>query len=81
MSSAEVVAVLGLISSIISIIDSTKQVYNAATSAKSLHEAFREVAGRLPIITNILSIAERYIKEGSVNADSYEGVKDVIQAC
>ncbi|KIN08973.1 hypothetical protein OIDMADRAFT_71844, partial [Oidiodendron maius Zn] len=75
------VAILGVISSIISIVDATKQVYDATTSAEGLPEAFREVAGRLPIITKILSIAERYIKEGRVSADIYEGVKEVIQAC
>jgi hypothetical protein len=81
MSGAEAIAVLGLISSIISIIDGTKQVYEATTSAQGLPEAFREVAGRLPIITNILAAAEKYIKEGEVREDLCKGVKQVIQAC
>jgi hypothetical protein len=81
MSGAETVAVLGVISSIISIIDGTKQVYDAATSAEGLPEAFREVAGRLPIITNILRAAEQCIKDGDITEESYKGVKQVIQAC
>jgi hypothetical protein len=81
MSGAEAVAILGVISSIISIVDGTKQVYDAATGAEGLPEAFREVARRLPIITKILSIAERYVKEDRVSTDAYEGVKEVIQAC
>jgi N-terminal domain on NACHT_NTPase and P-loop NTPases len=81
MSGAEAIAVLGVISSIISIVDGTKQVYDAATSAEGLPEAFREVATRLPIISDILGKTERYIKEARVSADAYEGVKQVIQAC
>lgn len=81
MSGAEALAVLGVIASIISIIDGTKQVYDATTSAEGLPKAFREVAGRLPIITNTLGAAEQCIKEGVVSEASYKGVKQVIQAC
>lgn len=81
MSGAEVVAILGLIASIISIIDGTKQVYDTAISAEGLPGAFREVADRLPIITNILGVTKQCIREGNVTEDSYQGVKQVIQAC
>jgi hypothetical protein len=81
MSGAEAVTILGVISSVISIVDGTKQVYDAATSAEGLPAAFREVATRLPIISNILGKTVRYIKEDRVSADAYEGVKQVIQAC
>ena len=50
MSGAEAIAILGVISSIISIVDGTKQVYDAATNAQGLLEAFREVDARLPIV-------------------------------
>jgi hypothetical protein len=81
MSGAEAIAILGVISSIISIIDGTKQVYDATTSTEGLPEAFREVAGRLPIITSILGAAEQRIKEGNVTEDLYTGIKQVIKAC
>lgn len=81
MSGAEAIAVLAVISSIISIVDGTKQIYDAATNAEGLPEAFREVAGRLPIVTNILDASKQYIKEGDVNEDSCKGVKHVIEAC
>lgn len=81
MSGVEAAAVLGVMSSIISIINGTKQVYDATTSAEGLPGAFREVAGRLPIITNILGTAEQHIKEGASKEDSYQGVKQVIQPC
>ena len=62
MSGAEALAVLGVISSIISVIDRTKQVYNTTTSTEILSEVFREVAGQLLIITTILGAAKRRIK-------------------
>lgn len=81
MSGAEAILVLGVISSIISIVDGIKQVYDAATDAQGLPKAFREVAARLPIVENILSAAKQHIEEGRVNEDSCKGVKPTIDAC
>lgn len=67
MSGAEAIAVLGVISSIISIVGGTKKVYDAATNARGLPQAFREVADRLPIVKNILDLAKQHIEEGNVN--------------
>ena len=81
MSGAEVIAVLGVISSIISIVDGTKKVYDAATNAQGLPEAFREVAGRLPIVANTLDSAKQNIEERKINNDSCDGVKHTVEAC
>jgi hypothetical protein len=81
MSGAEAIAVLGVISAIISIVDGTKQVYNAATNAQGLPEAFREVTGRLPIVKNILGSAKQHIEKGDVEEDSCKGVRHVVEAC
>jgi hypothetical protein len=81
MSGAEAIAVLGLIASIISIIDGTKQVYDAATNAQGVPEAFSKVAGRLPIVRNILGSTQQYIDEGDVDDDSCKGVKPIAEAC
>lgn len=81
MSGAEVIAVLGVISSIISIVDGIKKVYDAATNAQGLPEAFREVAGRLPIVGNTLDSAKHNIEERKVNNDSCKGVKHIVEAC
>jgi len=56
MSGAEAILVLGVISSVISIVDGAKQAYDAAASAEGLPEAFREVAARLPIVRNTLNL-------------------------
>ena len=61
MSGAETIAVLGFISSIISIVDGNKQAYDAAKNAQGLPEAFREVAGRLPTVRNILGSAKQLL--------------------
>lgn len=81
MSGAEAIAVLGVISSIISIVGGTKQVFDAATDAEGLPEAFREVAGRLPIVTNILDKSRQYIREADINDNSCKGVKHIVDAC
>lgn len=81
MSGAEATAVLGVISSIISIIDGTKKVYDTATNARGLPEAFREVADRLPIIEEILDSAKQHIGERKVDDDSCKGVKHTVEAC
>ena len=81
MSGAEAIAVLGVISSIISIIDGTKQIYDAATNARGLPGAFREVADRLPIIESILDSAKRHIGEEKVDNDSCQGVQHIVEAC
>ncbi len=79
MSGAEAIAVLGLISSIIAIVDEIKKVYDAATDARGLPEAFREVAARLPIVVNILGTAQLAVRDK--DEASCKGVKPVIEAC
>jgi hypothetical protein len=51
--------VISLISGVISIIEATKTVYDAAKDAKGQPEAFRQVAERLPLVNNILHSAEK----------------------
>ena len=81
MSGAEASAVLGLIGSIVSIVDGTQKVYDAAKNVEGLPKAFREVKNRLPIIRNILGSAEQYIKNGDLDENSCKGVKNVIESC
>ena len=81
MSGAEAIAVLGVISSIVSIVDGTRKVFEAAKDTKGLPEAFREVAGRLPIVESILGSAKQNIEEKGINNDSRKGVEDMVKAC
>ena len=81
MSSAEAFEVLGMISSILLMIDGTEQVYDAATNAESLPDAFVTIACRLPIIRDTLFSARQRIEEGEVDEDSCKGVRSVAEAC
>ena len=81
MSGAETIAILGVISSIISIVDGTKQVYDAAKNAQGLPAAFRDVASRLPIVRDILESARQNINSGKIDEGSCKGIKDVVNAC
>jgi phytoene/squalene synthetase len=62
--------VLGIISSIISIIDATNQVYEAVKDEAGLPTNFKKAATRLPLISKLLEDAERYVKaaDESINA-------------
>ena len=81
MSGAEAIAILGIISSVISIVDGTKQVYDAASNTNGLPGAFREVAARLPIVRDILDSAKRHIRGGGTEEDSYKAAKNVVEDC
>ncbi|KAK8875012.1 small s protein [Apiospora arundinis] len=81
MSGAEAIAVLGIISSVIAIIDGAKKIYDGATNSAGLPEAFRDVNERLPIVCNILESANRYIQDGSVEASTCEAIKPLIARC
>ena len=81
MSGAEAITVLGIISSVIQIVDGIKQVYDAASDTNGLPEAFREVAARLPIVHEILKSAKRHIHEGGTNEGSCKAAKNVVEDC
>ncbi|KFY82785.1 hypothetical protein V498_08453 [Pseudogymnoascus sp. VKM F-4517 (FW-2822)] len=53
--------VLGIISAIISIIDVTKQVYEAVDDEAGLPTNFKKSATKLPLISKLLEDAERYV--------------------
>jgi hypothetical protein len=81
MSGAEAILVLGVISSVISIIDGIKQVYDAAADAEGLPDTFREVAGRLPLVKTILAAAQQQIDGGKADEASCKAMRPVIEAC
>lgn len=58
---AEASLVLGIISAIISIVDATKQVYEAVDDEASLPANFKKSATKLPLISKLLEDAERFI--------------------
>jgi N-terminal domain on NACHT_NTPase and P-loop NTPases len=76
MSGAEASLVIGLISSVITIVQATKQVYDAANDAEGLPEAFRDVAKKLPLVEDALQLAKN-----SVDNTTCAVIKPVIRSC
>ena len=81
MTGAEALAVLGGSSSIITIFEGIRQVYETAKNAQGLPQAFHDVAGRLPFVRDILASAKQDIEDGIVDEVSCEGVKHVVKSC
>jgi hypothetical protein len=79
MSGAEAAFVVGLISGVISIIEATKTVYDAAKDAKGQPEAFRQVAARLPLVIEILRSATERIQ--SLDETAQEALEPILESC
>ncbi|KAG4437290.1 hypothetical protein IFR05_007228 [Cadophora sp. M221] len=79
MSGAEAGFVIGLIGSLISIVEATKKVYDAAGDAKGQPEAFRQVSARLPIVIEILRDAEARASE--LDETKLEAIKQTLESC
>jgi hypothetical protein len=79
MSGAEAALVIGLIGSLISIIDGTKKIYDAAGDAKGQPKEFRKVAARLPVVIEIL----RNTEAGASKLDEtkLEAIKQILASC
>ncbi|KAF3924054.1 hypothetical protein ABW21_db0207818 [Orbilia brochopaga] len=72
--------VLGLISSIIAIIETTKKVYEAIEDDSGLPKNFKKAAAKLPLISRLLEDAERYV-EGSNDESLKEAFKSTLENC
>ncbi|KAF3020974.1 hypothetical protein E8E14_009169 [Neopestalotiopsis sp. 37M] len=81
MAGIDAPAILGVISSVISIIDGTKKVYDAARNAASLPEAFGDVANRLPFAMQILDSSHNQIRNTRLNERSCSAMKLVLNKC
>jgi hypothetical protein len=80
MSGAEAPLVIGLIASIISIIDATKTIYDSAKDKHGLPGVFREVASRLPIVYDTLEATKMCIEKHPASGNS-NGISSTIEAC
>jgi hypothetical protein len=73
--------IIGLISGIIQIINAAEQVYEAAKDAKGQPTAFREVAARLPLVINILSLAKQKMENQPVDEESSVATEYLVKSC
>jgi hypothetical protein len=72
--------VLGIISSIISIIDATNQVYEAVKDETGLPTNFKKSATKLPLISKLLEDAERYIN-GAADKSTKAAFAPTLMGC
>ena len=79
MSGAEAGLVLGLISSIITVIDTIVKVYNDVKDAEGVPITFREITRRLPLIRDTLRIAEAHINGHSLDEESCRAIKPIVE--
>ncbi|KAG9231305.1 NACHT domain-containing protein [Amylocarpus encephaloides] len=79
MSGTEASFALSLISGVISIIDATKKVYDAAKDAKGQPEAFRQVAARLPLVIEILCSAKG--RAPALEETVLEALEPTLESC
>jgi hypothetical protein len=80
MSGAEFIAVAGVISSIITIVDGIKQVVDAASEVEGLPKAFRQASNKLPLVSDILE-ATKYNFEADDVSDVERSVTLVVDDC
>ena len=79
MSGAEAGFVVGLISGVISLIEATKTVYDAAKDARGQPETFRQVATRLPLVIEILRGAEK--RAQALDETAQEALEHIVKSC
>ncbi|KFY46707.1 hypothetical protein V494_00371 [Pseudogymnoascus sp. VKM F-4513 (FW-928)] len=76
---AEVAFVIGLVASVISIIDGVKKVWDATNDPKGQPEAFRRVAARLPLVRSILEKAK--LEADKLDESGQEDLEKVLEEC
>ncbi|KAF5686936.1 ankyrin protein [Fusarium circinatum] len=69
------IEVIGLVSAILTILETIGQLSDAIKNAKDLPPAFREVADKLPIVREILQSVEKHL-----STSAYQGTDEAIQA-
>jgi len=80
MSGAEFIAVAGVISSIIAIVNGIKQVVEAASEVEGLPKAFRRASNKLPLVSDILETT-RHIFEADNVSSVEKSVTLVVNDC
>ncbi|KAI0006368.1 SesA protein [Xylariaceae sp. FL0662B] len=74
------IEIIGLISSIITLVDSAAQIYSAIKSAERLPPAFQAVTQRLPLVRCTLETAQEQLKQNRHDRTACEAVKPIVQS-
>ncbi|QGI81314.1 hypothetical protein CEK25_008043 [Fusarium fujikuroi] len=74
------IEVVGLVSGILTILETIGKLSDALKNAKDLPPAFREVADKLPIVRDILQAVEKHLST-SADQGADEAIKAVLKHC
>ncbi|KAM0558082.1 hypothetical protein ACHAPJ_005249 [Fusarium lateritium] len=75
------VELLSLISSIITVLDASVKIYQAAEDASGLPSVFRDIASRLPLIHESLSLAKDGLKQHPPPMQSSTALRTLLETC
>jgi N-terminal domain on NACHT_NTPase and P-loop NTPases len=75
------VEVISLVSAIISLLNTTLQIYNVAKDGSGLPASFRDVASRLPLVQDTLNSTLQSFEEDTPSPESQKAIKVVLEAC
>ncbi|KAH7310742.1 hypothetical protein B0I35DRAFT_78407 [Stachybotrys elegans] len=75
------VELVGLISGIITLIEASIKIYKIADNSSGLPPSFHDVASRLPLIQDTLTLASHGISTDSASSPSSDALKKVLLAC
>ena len=78
---AEASLVLGIISSIISIVNAAKEIYETAHDKSGLPKAFKNVHARLPLVSITLQKAKEYTDRPDLNQATCDAFKPILEQC
>jgi hypothetical protein len=81
MSGAEAILVLGVISSVITVVETIVKIYNDVKEADGIPATFREAARRLPLVRDTLRIAESRIHDRSLDEEGCRAIKPTVEEC
>ncbi|KAG8673801.1 hypothetical protein FPOAC1_007120 [Fusarium poae] len=74
------IEIVGLIGSVVGIVQFIGEVSNALKNAKDLPEAFQEVGDRIALVRDILQNVERHI-DGTAGDGTYQALKAILENC
>lgn len=75
------VEIIGLISSIITLIDASVTIYKTLEGGPGLPLSFRDSAARLPLIQDSLTLVRQNLDADASSAASHAALKQVLEAC
>jgi hypothetical protein len=73
--------VLGLVSSIIAIIEAVSEIYDAYDNVQGLPKQVRDAAEKIPLIHHTLSLAETNIQAKGISEDALRSAKPILEQC